>query len=222
MFSQDINTVTIIIIAITSVVTLLGFNNEDLFRKYMFNTYMVLKEKQWYRIISSALLHGDFGHLIFNMYTLYAFSGVIISILGVPAYLLIYVLSIIGGGLLSLLMHRKNPNYNAIGASGGVVGILYAAIALYPDMTLGLFFVIPMKGWVFGVLYLLYSVYGMRNEIGNIGHDAHFGGAITGLIISIIFVPQILLVNGLYIALMLIPIAILIGLNYTRKKSQTN
>lgn len=217
MFSQDIDTTTLIIIALTSIVSFFGFSNEDLFRKCMFNTHMVIKERQWYRILSSALLHGDFGHLIFNMYTLYAFSGVVIAILGVKVYLLIYVLSIIGGGLLSLFMHKKDPNYNAIGASGGVVGVLYAAIALYPDMTLGLFFVIPMKGWIFGVLYLLYSVYGMRNSIGNIGHDAHFGGAITGLILSIIFVPQILFTHGLYIGLMLLPIIILLALPYIKK-----
>ena len=219
MFSQNIDTVTIIVIALTSIVTFLGFNDENIFRKYMFNTYMVLKQKEWHRLLTSALLHGDFGHLIFNMYTLYAFSGVIIELLGVPAYLLIYILSIIGGSLLSLFMHRKDPNYNAIGASGGVVGILYAAIALYPDMTLGLFFVIPMKGWVFGVLYLLYSVYGIKKQLGNIGHDAHFGGAIMGLVLSIVFVPQILIYHALYIALMLVPIAILIGMTYLKKDS---
>lgn len=219
MFSQNIDTITIIIIAVTSIVTFLGFNDENIFRKYMFNTYMVLKQKEWHRLLTSALLHGDFGHLIFNMYTLYAFSGVVIELLGVPAYLLIYVLSVIGGSLLSLFMHRKDPNYNAIGASGGVVGILYAAIALYPDMTLGLFFIIPMKGWIFGVLYLLYSVYGIKKQLGNIGHDAHFGGAIMGLLLSIAFVPQILIHHGLYILLMLAPIAILIGMAYFKKDS---
>lgn len=219
MFSQDINIVTIVIIALTAIVSFAGFNDENLFRKYMFNTYMILKKNQWYRILSSALLHGDFGHLIFNMYTLYAFSGVIIETLGVQAYLVIYILSVVSGGLLSLLMHRRNPNYNAIGASGGVVGILYAAIALYPDMTLGLFFIIPMKGWVFGVLYLLYSVYGMKRELGNIGHDAHFGGAIAGLLVSIILVPEILSIHTVYIGLMLIPIAILIGLAFFKKES---
>jgi membrane associated rhomboid family serine protease len=175
------------------------------------------KSKQWDRLLASATLHGDYMHLIFNMMTLYFFSDVIIRSLGIWQYLTIYFLSIIGGGLLSLWVHRKEYYYSAIGASGGVAGILFAAIALYPDMTLGVMFILPMKGWIFGILYLGYSIYGMQARQGNIGHDAHLGGAAVGLILAVIFAPVILQINTLYIGIMIIPLIVLAYLVLRKK-----
>lgn len=199
--------IPIIIIALTSLTSIKGFNDMAFFDRYKFNIGAISgKSKQWDRLLTSATLHGDYMHLIFNMLTLYFFSGVIIATLGIWQYLIIYFLSIIGGGLLSLWMHRKEYYYSAVGASGGVVGILFAAIAMYPNMTLGVMFIIPMKGWIFGILYLGYSIYGMQTRKGNIGHDAHLGGAVIGLIFAIIFDPIILKVNTLYIGLMVLPL----------------
>lgn len=197
----------IIIIALTVLTSIKGFSDMAFFDRYKFNVGAILgKSRQWDRLLTSATLHGDYMHLLFNMMTLYFFSGVIITTFGIWKYLAIYFISVIGGGLLSLWMHRKEYHYSAIGASGGVVGILFAAIAVYPDMTLGIMFILPMKGWIFGILYLAYSIYGMQTRQGNIGHDAHLGGAAIGLILAIIFEPMILEVNTLYIGLMILPL----------------
>lgn len=200
----------ILIITLTSITSIMGFSNHLLTDKLIFNPKAILKENQWYRLVSSAFLHGDWLHLIFNMYTLYLFSYSLLMYFGAWRYLVIYFASVVGGGLLSLFIHRKNDYYLALGASGGVVGILFAAIALFPNNGIGLLF-IPghIPGWLFGIIYLFFSIYGMRNRAGNIGHDAHVGGALIGLILTISFYPALLSTHGLYIGLMFIPLVIL-------------
>ena len=141
------------------------------------------------------------------MLTLYFFSDIIILVFGVWKYLLTYLLAILGGGLLSLWMHRKEYYYSAIGASGGVVGILFAAIAVDPTVGIYIFLIpIAIPGWIFGIAYLAYSVYGMRSQLGNVGHDAHLGGAAIGLFLAIIFEPVLLEINMKYILIMIVPL----------------
>ncbi|NDW19877.1 rhomboid family intramembrane serine protease [Dysgonomonas sp. 216] len=202
--------ITLAIIAITCITSFFGFSNRNFFERGKFNTDAILRGKQFDRLLTSAFLHGDGMHLLFNMLTLYFFSNVIIATLGTGAYLIIYFAAILIGNLLSLWMYRRNPYYSAIGASGGVSGILFAAIAIFPQLGLYIFFIpIAIPGWIFGILYLAYSVYGMKQQLGNIGHAAHLGGALAGIIIVIILAPQVLQINGLYIGLMAIPLAAL-------------
>lgn len=194
----------------TAITSFIGFNNQDFFERGKFNVGAILSGKQWDRMLTSGFLHGDMMHLFFNMFTLYFFSDVIIESLGTGYYLVIYFAAILGGNLLSLFVNRRNPYYSAIGASGGVSGILFASIALYPHLKLYIMFIpIPIKGWVFGILYLAYSVYGMKAQLGNIGHAAHLGGCIVGMVLAIVFAPVILQLNGMYIAIMAIPLIVL-------------
>lgn len=200
------------LIAVTCIISFMGFNNRQLFDRYKFSTYAILEMKQVDRLLTSAFLHGDYWHLLFNMFTLYVFSGSLISFFGNTTYIIIYFASVLGGSLLSLWMYRRDMTYTAIGASGGVSGILFAAIALNPQMTLMIMPIpIPIPAWLFGLGYLAYSVYGMRNSLGNIGHAAHLGGAAVGLIIAIILYPATLYTNTIYIGLIVAP---LIALGY--------
>lgn len=208
-----------VIIILTVITSIKGFSDMAFFDRYKFNVGAILgKSKQWDRLITSATLHGDTWHLLFNMLTLYFFSYIVIGTFGVGWYLAIYGCSIIGGGLLSLLIHRKEYYYSAIGASGGVVGILFAAIAIYPKMSLYMFFIpVPIPGWIFGVAYLGFSIYGMLKSVGNIGHDAHMGGAAVGIIMTVMFGPEYLLKNWMYLAIMVLPLIILIYLVWKKK-----
>lgn len=204
------NVIVVVLIAITCIISFIGFNNPIFFDRYKFNIYGILNLKQVDRLLSSGFLHADFMHLLFNMFTLYFFSDIIISKLGALTYIILYLIAILGGNLLSLWVFRRDSIYSAIGASGGVSGILFASIAIYPN--LGLYILpIPFEipGWVFGIVYLGFSVYGMKRSLGNIGHSAHLGGAIIGLASTIILSPQVLVDNGLYIGIMLIPLIIL-------------
>jgi len=199
-----------IIIAATAIVSLIGFNNQELFNRFKFSTYAILQQKQWDRMVTSAFLHADWMHLIFNMLTFYFFAPSIIVYLGVFPLLLIYFGAILGGNLLTLFMYRRNSGYSAIGASGGVSGVLFGAIALDPHIGIMIMFIpIPISGWIFSIIYLAYSIYGMRNSLGNIGHTAHLGGAFAGFALAITFYPQTLQYNGLIIGIMLIPLAVL-------------
>ena len=123
---------------------------------------------------------------------------------------MIYIASLIFGNLLSLYFHKDEYWYSAVGASGAVTGVLYSAILLQPEMSLYMFFIpIPIPGYIFGIGYLLYSIYGMKNRIGNIGHDAHFGGAVGGYIITLILTPSLFKTDLGHIGLLAIPIIIL-------------
>jgi membrane associated rhomboid family serine protease len=185
-----------------------GFNDLLFFRKYDFHIGSIQNGEQ-VRMFSSAFLHADFTHLFFNMLTLYFFAPVVIGYLGEISFVLIYLSSLLCGNLLTLYLHKNDLSYRAIGASGAVMGVLYSAILLQPNMMLGIFFIIPMPAYLFGIIYLLYSIYGMRAKNDNIGHTAHFGGAMGGYAFTLIKQPELLTDNTLMVVLLTIPILIL-------------
>ncbi len=130
----------------------------------------------------------------------------------------IYFVSLVVGNLLTLILHKNEPYYSAVGASGAVTGILYAAILLQPGMSLYMFFIpIPIPAYLFGIGYLLYSIYWMKQRTDNIGHTAHFGGAIGGYAMALFFAPQLIQQNLLMVILLAIPIVILFVMHKTGK-----
>ncbi len=202
------STSLIVIILANVLFSYKGFNDLFFFRKYDFHIGSIRAGEQ-IRMFSSAFLHADMGHLFFNMLTLFFFAPAVVAYLGEISFVLIYLSSLLFGNLLTLYLHKNDLSYRAIGASGAVTGILYSAILLQPDMMLGIFFIIPMPAYLFGILYLLYSIYGMRAKNDNIGHTAHFGGAIGGYVFTIIKQPEMLTENTLMVVLLTIPIIIL-------------
>lgn len=200
---------TLAIIAANILVSLKGFNDITFFERYKFGIGAI-NAGQKERMLTSGFLHVDFTHLLFNMLTLYFFADVVINGFGPGKFLGIYLISLIAGSLLALFFHKNEPFYSAVGASGAVTGILYAAILLHPTMSLYLMFIpIPIPAYVVGIGYLLYSIYGMKNRVGNIGHTAHFGGAIGGYVTTLLFMPDLLVTETLMVILLAIPIVIL-------------
>lgn len=199
----------IIIIAANAIISMKGFNDLSFFERYKFNIAGIRRGEK-IRMFSSAFLHADFSHLLFNMLTLYFFADVVINIVGVTYFVVIYVASLLAGNLLAFYFHKDEPHYSAIGASGAVMGILYSAILFFPDMGLYLFFIpIPIPAWLFGMAYLLYSIYGMKNRLGNIGHDAHIGGAVGGYVLTLILAPYLFTTSLWIVILLAIPLIIL-------------
>lgn len=206
----------LLLIGINAVVSFKGFNDAEFFRKYEFHVGSIRSGEQ-IRMLTSGFLHGDLMHLAFNMLTLYFFAPIVIDTFGNLNFLYVYIISLVTGSLLTMYFHKNEYYYRAVGASGAVTGIIYSSILLYPEMTLGLFFIIPIPGYLFGIGYLLYSIYGMKAKNDNIGHTAHFGGAIGGYLFTLIKEPSLIETNTKMVVLLTIPIIILFYLHKTNK-----
>ncbi|MBA9071928.1 membrane associated rhomboid family serine protease [Flavobacterium gossypii] len=197
------NIFLIVIIALNLIISFKGFNDLSFFRKYEFHVGSIRAGEQ-VRMFSSGFLHVDIAHLAFNMLTLYLFAPYVISGLGSFTFLMVYAGSLILGNLLTMALHKNDYSYRAVGASGAVIGVVYAAILVQP--ALEIYF---MPGYIFGIIYLLYSIYGMKSKSDNIGHTAHFGGAVGGYLITLSRVPEMITENTQTVIILALPIIIL-------------
>lgn len=206
------NIVLLVILAANVLISYKAFNDIHFFRKYEFHIGSIRSGEQ-YRMFSSGFLHVDFAHLFFNMFTLYMFAPFVIANVGALYFAYLYFGSLIAGNLLSLYFHKEDYYYRAVGASGAVTGIIYSAILLEPNLYM--YGIIP--GYVFGFAYLLFSIYGMKAKNDNIGHVAHFGGAIGGFGITLAKHPFLISEEPITVIALLIPIIILFILAKMRK-----
>ena len=193
--------ITVIIIAITCIVSILCFNGTLNGNKLIFNAYQVWHRKEWYRMLTSGMIHSGWGHLFFNMLTLYFFGRVVEQyfsaafgrVLGTVLYVVLYVSALAISSLGDLVKYRNNWNYNALGASGAVSAVLFASILFAPKMGIYIYLIpIPVPGYIFAPLYLLYCWYMAKRNMDNIGHTAHFWGAVYGILFPIICKPDVL------------------------------
>lgn len=211
------NILLLVIITANVLVSYRGFTDTLFFRKYEFHIGSIRSGEQ-IRMFTSGFLHVDWAHLGFNMLTLYFFAPILLNQFNNLWFLYIYFGSLVCGSLLTYYFHKDEYHYRAVGASGAVTGVIYSAILLYPEMDLYLFFIpIGIPGYVFGIGYLLYSIYGMKAKRDNIGHTAHFGGAIGGYIITLVKEPYMIQTNTKMVILLAIPILILFYLHKSNK-----
>ncbi len=182
-----------LVILFTCAFSWAGFRKRGFEEKYIFWPEAILGGRQYYRLLTSGFLHADGAHLGMNMFSLYFFGPWIEAELGGMQFLAIYFAAILGGNLLSLAVHRHH-DYRSYGASGGVSGIILAHIFLFPGSSIQ-FFLVPvgLPSWLYAIAFLAASFYGMKNQIGNIGHDAHLGGALVGLYTAAAMHPRIIL-----------------------------
>lgn len=206
------NIVLLLIIVVNGLISYKGFNDTYFFRKYEFHIGSIRSGEQ-YRMFSSAFLHVDIMHLVFNMFTLYMFAPFVIDDVGSLFFVYLYFGSLIAGNLLTLYFHNNDYYYRAVGASGAVMGIIYSAILLEPNLYVYGF----VPGYVFGFAYLLFSIYGMKAKNDNIGHVAHFGGAVGGFIITLAKFPYFFYNEVITVVALLIPIIILFVLAKMKK-----
>lgn len=206
------NIVLLLIIVVNGLISYKGFNDNYFFRKYEFHIGSIRSGEQ-YRMFSSAFLHVDIMHLVFNMFTLYMFAPFVLDDVGSLFFVYLYFGSLIAGNLLTLYFHNNDYYYRAVGASGAVMGIIYSAILLEPNLYVYGF----VPGYVFGFAYLLFSIYGMKAKNDNIGHVAHFGGAVGGFIITLAKFPYFVYNEVITVVALLIPIIILFVLAKMKK-----
>lgn len=202
----------LVLILATVLISYKGIQDSLFFRKNEFHIGSIQAGEQ-FRMFSSGFLHADFQHLFFNMFTLYLFAPYVVFHFSNFYFFVLYFGSLLSGSLLTLYFHKSEYQYRAVGASGAVTGIIYSAILIEPNIYMYGF----MPGYVFGFLYLILSIYGMKTKRDNIGHVAHFGGAIGGFVITLIKEPQLLTMQPFTIAALLIPILVLFFLEKTNK-----
>lgn len=191
--------ITYAIIGITVLVSFLSFQDYNLVSKLRFNPVQVLKEKQYYRMLTHAFVHADWSHLLVNMFVLYFFGPAIERFLSYYFgnlssiyFVILYIGGILTANLWSLEKHKNNFGYSAVGASGAVSAVLFAFIFFAPWEMLYFFGIIPIPGILFGVGYLIYSYRMTKQSSDHIAHDAHFLGAIFGFVFPILIKPQLL------------------------------
>ncbi|RZL12294.1 MAG: rhomboid family intramembrane serine protease [Pedobacter sp.] len=180
-----------IIFIFTLITSIYAFNDNQLYGKFMFHPYTVSKGKKIYTFITSGLIHADWMHLIFNMFTFYFFAFKLEAMIGSWQFGLLYFLGLVLSDIPTLIKHKDHFWYNSLGASGAISAVLFSYI-LFDPTTLLIVMFIPMPAVIFAVLYLVYSWYMSKKGTDNIGHDAHFFGALTGLIFTVIAVPGII------------------------------
>lgn len=193
-------------ITVTCIISFIAFQSRKLTDELLFSTSKIIREHEYHRLFSSVFIHAGFGHLLFNMISFYSFAMSIEYVYGLKNTAFIYLSSGLGGSLLSLLLNRKNMDYLALGASGAVSGIIFASIFLIPGGSVYIFLIpFPVPAWIFAILFVLGSIYGIDRHVGNIGHDAHLGGALTGILVTGMIKPLALMHNPLLLAGIVIP-----------------
>ena len=192
--------VTLILTIITVLVSLYAWSNPDFMQSWIMYPFLVAKRSEWYRFITSGFLHADWSHLLFNMFAFYSFGQLVQGVFesefgaqgGTVRYLLLYLGGIIVSDIPTYLKHRDDPDYRSLGASGGVSSIIFSGVLFNPLGKIQIFplpFGIP--GFIFGFLYLGYSYYMGRRMSDNINHDAHFYGALYGVLLTLFLMPDV-------------------------------
>jgi membrane associated rhomboid family serine protease len=186
--------VTLIIIAITAIVSFMAFNNARLMNDLILWPPAITRSREYHRLVTYGLVHADFNHLLFNMITLFFFGrameGFFSMRLGALGFALFYIAALVVSILPTYLKNRNNPNYRSLGASGAVSAVLFSYILLAPWSRI-IVFVLPLPAIIYAVLYVAYSIYMDRRGQGNINHSAHLWGAGFGLIFTVLVRPEV-------------------------------
>ncbi|GAA4308975.1 rhomboid family intramembrane serine protease [Nibribacter koreensis] len=191
--------ITIILILITVGISIYAWRNQNLMEAWVHHPQTVAQDNEWWRLLTSGFLHADFGHLFFNMFSFYMFGGVVeqyfVAIfgptMGIVLFLTLYLGAIVLSDLPTYFKHRNDRGYYSLGASGGVAAIIFSSIYFNPTSELIIFPIpLPIKGYIFGALYLAYSYYQARRAGDGINHSAHFYGALFGVVFTVGLVPE--------------------------------
>jgi membrane associated rhomboid family serine protease len=193
---------TLYIIIITSIISLIALSNAQLMSALIFDPALIKSKKQYYRFVTCGFLHGDFFHLLVNMFVLYSFGQAVeyyySKVFGERAwiiYVLLYLSSIFAANVFTYYKHRNNYSYRSLGASGAVSAVVFTSILFAPFSKIYLYGIIGMPGILLGIIYLIYSYYMSRRETtDNINHDAHWQGAVYGILFTLALKPQVFLI----------------------------
>lgn len=186
-------------------ITIVAFRDVSLMERWLFMPQRVLRDRQWYRLLTSGFVHADYMHLLFNMVSMLFIASYVEHVVGAARMVPLYVSGIAVGNLATMALRRHEPWMRAVGASGGVSAMIGALICMIPDASFMIFPVpIPIPAWIYGILFLVGSIFGMRRGTDNIGHEAHAGGMLMGIAAIAVYRPAMIVDHILYVALVVI------------------
>jgi membrane associated rhomboid family serine protease len=179
------------ILAVTVAVSALGlFVSPRIIERNLLRPYYLVREKRYDTLITKGFVHADMSHLFFNMLTLYFFGPYLEGTIGTPKFIALYFIGLLIASLGTFIRRRRDPQYASLGASGAINTVLFAFIVYYPLVNIYLFFAIPVPAFLYAVLYLAYSFWASKNARDNVNHDAHFDGALVGLLFVLVTEPS--------------------------------
>ena len=215
--ADEITLITLILIITTVIISARGLLFRGLFERYGFEVEAILWHRQFYRLVTCAFLHVNLPHLVFNMVALYAFGPTIEHVCGPVTFTVIYFGSLLAGSLLALMIHRNHASYRSVGASGAISGIIFSFVLLFPRSYLAFFPIYTgLPAWLFAVIYTGITIYGIRSRSGHIGHEAHLGGAIAGILLTLAFFPHLFLTRYLIVLAIVVPAVTFIAVSARR------
>lgn len=201
---MELSPLTLTIVIATAAVTIVAFRNERLYERLMLSVDAVLARGEWWRMLTSGLVHADMMHLAANMFSLFFFGSWMEHAVHSWRFGMLYGLGVLVASFTSVVMYRNAVDYRAVGASGGVCAVIGGAVTLFPDMSMVVFpLPIPIPAWIFGALFVVYSIVGSREQWDNVGHAAHLGGTLAGMGLMAAFYPGLALENILQLAAVL-------------------
>ncbi|HYH56226.1 MAG TPA: rhomboid family intramembrane serine protease [Anseongella sp.] len=186
--------VALVIFIFTLITSFYGlYVNQNLNQQFMLHPYSMARGKRIFTVLTSGLIHADLGHLLFNMLTYFFFAFQLEGIIGHWQFALLYVAGLILSDIPTIMKHKNNPGYYSLGASGAISAVLFSFILFLPKTKLFIFFIpIGIPAFIFGPLYLIYCVYASRNQYDRINHDAHFYGALSGILLTVLLYPGVI------------------------------
>jgi membrane associated rhomboid family serine protease len=191
---------TLYIIIITSLFSLLCFSNKTVYHQFILNPYQVKHQQQWYRLLTSGFMHADFLHLFVNMFVVYSFGNVVeyyyaaaFGAAGKWIYIALYLTAIVAANASTQFKYQNSSYYNSLGASGAVSAVVFASILFAPYNKIYLYGIIGLPGIILGAAYLAYSYYMAKRQSDNTNHEAHFYGAIYGIVFTLVLKPKVFL-----------------------------
>ena len=179
------------ILTITLITSIRAFREPDLKYNFLFIPYRVVHHKEYRRLFTSGLIHSGVWHLAFNMLAFYYFAFALEQILGHWQFALLYVLSLVISDIPSIIRHKDNEGYRSLGASGAVSAVVFSVILFDPEIGISLILLPTIPGWLFAILFVVFSFVASYYSWGNIGHDAHLWGAFAGIVITVLLRPQV-------------------------------
>ena len=189
--------ITYLLIAVIVITSFYAWNKPNVFQKWLMNPYLINKQREYHRFLTSGLIHSNYGHLFLNMLALFFFGrnvemvfGYILGPSGKIILIIFFLLGIVVSDIPTYLKYKRLPHYNSLGASGGVSALVFSSIMFFPLQKIYIMFIpFGIPGFIIGILYLAYSYYQSKNMSDGINHDAHFYGAVFGVVFTIIISP---------------------------------